>query len=298
MERAPATAARKPGGYYLDDGPLPNAPAELDKVPDAQPRPEPIKASTTRPYTVMGKTYVPMASLQPYAETGVASWYGKRYHGQPTASGEVYDMFAMTAAHPVLPIPSYARVTSLDTERTVIVKINDRGPFHADRLIDLSYTAAYRLGIVNNGSARVRVESIIPGGAETARTAAGSAAATTSPSISQPVPGDAAAAASGTAVATGGGGNSIAASKPTDRQAPGIYLQLGSFSLEENAQLFLRKLRAEVQELYANTAIYAGESRFRVQAGPYATREQALEAAARIQKLLDLKPVLATRAIP
>jgi rare lipoprotein A len=159
---APGTGTR-PGGYYLDDGPESNPPADLDSVPDAQPRVESIRVANTRPYTAMGRTYVPMTALQPYSETGVASWYGKRYNGQPTASGEIYDMYAMTAAHPTLPIPSYARVTRADGTRSVVVRINDRGPFHSERVIDLSYTAAYKLAILADGSARVRVESILPG---------------------------------------------------------------------------------------------------------------------------------------
>ena len=158
----PDTPTSTRGGYYLDDGPPDVTPAQLEATPDAQPRFEPIKASTARPYTALGRRFVPMTALQPYSATGVASWYGKRYHGRPTASGEPYDMFSMSAAHPLLPIPSYARVTHLDTQRSVVVRINDRGPFLADRLIDLSYAAAYKLGIVASGQGRVRVESILP----------------------------------------------------------------------------------------------------------------------------------------
>ncbi len=160
--RQPDTPPSTRGGYYLDDGPPDVTPAQLEATPDAQPRFEPIKASTARPYTALGRRFVPMTALQPYSATGVASWYGKRYHGRPTASGEPYDMFSMSAAHPLLPIPSYARVTHLDTQRSVVVRINDRGPFLADRLIDLSYAAAYKLGIVASGQGRVRVESILP----------------------------------------------------------------------------------------------------------------------------------------
>jgi len=155
----------KSGGYYLDDGPGANPPANLDQIPDAQPKPELIKASTARPYTAFGRTYTPMTRLAPYKERGTASWYGKRYHGQPTASGELYDMYAMTAAHPTLPIPSYARVTNVRSGKSVVVRINDRGPFRGERLIDLSYTAAYKLGIIGSGSDLVEVESILPGAA-------------------------------------------------------------------------------------------------------------------------------------
>lgn len=152
----------KGGGYYLDDGPDANPPANLDAVADAVPRAEPLHRFANRTYTVMGNTYTPQAKAGGYRKDGVASWYGRRFHGKKTASGEVYDMYAMTAAHPTLPIPSYARVTALDSGKTVVVRINDRGPFHSKRIIDLSYTAAHKLGYIAKGSTRVRVESIDP----------------------------------------------------------------------------------------------------------------------------------------
>jgi len=106
---------------------------------------------------------VPMTSLQPFKQRGLASWYGKRYHGQKTSSGETYDMYAMTAAHPTLPIPSYARVTNVANGRSVVVRINDRGPFKSERVIDVSYVAAHKLGFIQAGQARVEVEAIVPG---------------------------------------------------------------------------------------------------------------------------------------
>jgi rare lipoprotein A len=152
----------KSGGYYLDDGPEPNPPANLDAVPDAVPRNEPLNKFANRSYVALGNTYTPLTTRQAYSEEGLASWYGRRFHGKKTASGEAYDMYAMTAAHPTLPIPSYARVTSLSNGKSVVVGINDRGPFHSKRVIDLSYTAAYKLGYLGQGSGRVRVESIDP----------------------------------------------------------------------------------------------------------------------------------------
>jgi rare lipoprotein A len=105
---------------------------------------------------------VPLAQLQAFRQRGVASWYGRRFHGQKTASGELYDMYAMTAAHPTLPIPSYIRVTNLANGRSVVVRVNDRGPFHASRIVDLSYAAAYRLGYIQAGSAQVELEAVLP----------------------------------------------------------------------------------------------------------------------------------------
>ncbi len=144
------------------DGPLEISRAALDAVPDAIPRHEPVLPHTTRPYEAFGRRYEPMGTRAPYRSIGVASWYGRRYHGQKTASGEPYDMFAMTAAHPILPIPSYARVTALRSGRSVVVRINDRGPFVNDRLIDLSYVAAHRIGLIESGTGAVEVELLLP----------------------------------------------------------------------------------------------------------------------------------------
>jgi len=153
----------RPGGYYKDDGPPERPPANLERVADALPRAEPLHKFANRPYTALGQQYLPMTSVQPFRQRGLASWYGKRYHGQKTSSGEVYDMYAMSAAHPTLPIPSYARVTNLSNGRSVVVRINDRGPFKSARVIDLSYVAAYKLGFVQAGQAQVEVEAIVPG---------------------------------------------------------------------------------------------------------------------------------------
>jgi rare lipoprotein A len=232
--RDSASAPRKTGGYYLDDGPGSNPPADLEQIPDAQPKAEPIKASTARPYVAFGRTYTPMAQLEPYKARGMASWYGKRYHGQPTASGELYDMYAMTAAHPTLPIPSYARVTNLRNGKAVIVRINDRGPFRGDRLIDLSYTAAYRLGIIGSGSGLVEVESIIPG-----RAAAPSAVEAHAPELRAP-----AATPQVTLSSV-----PQAAELTVTQEPKGIYVQLGAFTLRPNARISLVHVRADLSWL-------------------------------------------------
>jgi len=152
--------ARRGGGYYLDDGPDANPPANLDAVPDAVPKIEPFAPSNSKPYVVFGKTYTPDISGGPYTVQGRASWYGKKFHGNSTANGERYNMYGMTAAHPTLPLPSYARVTRVSTGKSVVVRVNDRGPFLNDRVIDLSYVAAYKLGMLGPGSAEVVVERI------------------------------------------------------------------------------------------------------------------------------------------
>ena len=157
---APGGAGK--GGYYLDDGPGNHPPGHLEQIPDAVPKRESLNKFANKPYTAFGKTYVPDTSGKPYKERGVASWYGRRYHNQKTSSSEPYDMYAMTAAHPTLPIPSYVRVTNLSNHRSVVVRVNDRGPFRSDRVIDLSYTAAWKLGYVNQGSTEVEVERLFP----------------------------------------------------------------------------------------------------------------------------------------
>ena len=162
-EAAPTgSASKKSGGYYLDDGPDAIPPSNLDTIPDAVPKIEPLHHNANLPYTALGQTYTPETQLVPYHETGLASWYGRRFNGKRTASGERYDMYAMTAAHPTLPIPSYAQVKSLSNGKTIIVRINDRGPFHYHRIIDLSYTAAHKLGIIQGGSGMVEVTALTP----------------------------------------------------------------------------------------------------------------------------------------
>jgi rare lipoprotein A len=144
--------------YYQNDGPPERPPSDAATVADATPRVEPLLARANRPYVALGRSYTPMTTDVAFRERGLASWYGKQFHGNRTASGEIYDMFGMTAAHPTIPIPSYARVTHVRTRASVIVRINDRGPFKSDRVIDLSYAAASKLGFTASGTAEVEVE--------------------------------------------------------------------------------------------------------------------------------------------
>ncbi len=139
-------------------------PANISAIPDAVPRYEPYsKSANPKSYEVLGKRYHVLRSGKNYQKQGIASWYGKKFHGRKTANGETYDMFAMTAAHKTLPLPSYVRVTNLKNKRSVILRVNDRGPFHSGRIIDLSYTAAVKLGIQKNGTGFVEVSTVAPG---------------------------------------------------------------------------------------------------------------------------------------
>jgi rare lipoprotein A len=253
------------GAYYKDDGPGENPPANLSAIPDAEPKAEPLHRFANRPYQVFGKDYIPLDSVAPFRQRGVASWYGKRFHGGLTSSGERYDMYAMTAAHPTLPVPSYARVTSVASGRSVVVRINDRGPFHADRAIDLSYTAAYRLGYADAGSALVDIESIVPGT---------SAIAQAPPAPAPPPP---------QGVMT------------TQAQAKGVYLQLGAFSVRENAELFRARMIREFSWLSQTIQVIAGESLFRLHLGPYRTADEARAIAERIRAQVSLSPLLVVR---
>ncbi|GHC25583.1 septal ring lytic transglycosylase RlpA family protein [Aidingimonas halophila] len=157
---APDTAT---GRYSRSEDAYPDLPPDVSDVPNAEPRVEPrSRRGNTTPYEVLGKQYYVLDDAQGYENRGTASWYGEKFHGYTTSNGEIYDMYKMTAAHKSLPLPSYARVTNVDNGRSVIVKVNDRGPFHDDREIDLSYAAAARLEILGEGTGRVRVEVIDP----------------------------------------------------------------------------------------------------------------------------------------
>ena len=153
---------KKGGGYYLDDGPGDRPPENMDAIPDAIPKVEPFNVRANQPYIALDNKYTPMTSFYPYKEKGIASWYGKRYHGKKTSVGEIYDMYTMTGAHTTLPIPCYVRVTNTENGKSVIVRINDRGPFKKDRVIDLSFAAAYKLRLSDKGSGPVEVELIDP----------------------------------------------------------------------------------------------------------------------------------------
>ncbi len=160
-EKEPIKADQtKSGGYYKDDGPGDQIPENLDSIPDAVPQYEEYSSRANQPYIALEKRYTPMKSYQPYKVQGMASWYGKRYHGGKTSTGEIYDMYAMTAAHKTLPIPSYARVTNLENGKSVVVRINDRGPFINGRVIDLSYVAAHKLRMIEAGQTKVEIETI------------------------------------------------------------------------------------------------------------------------------------------
>ena len=291
---------KRGGGYYKDDGPGDSIPDNLDDIPDAQPRIEPLHRFANNPYVVLGKSYVPETSLKPYKQQGVASWYGKKFHGQKTSIGDPYDMFAMTAAHPTLAIPSYVRVTNVATGQTVIVRVTDRGPFHADRIIDLSYAAAYRLGYVDKGSTQVEVEAILPDDASMLAYASAKPSGTTaSKPSSNPRLGDeldllAAKLAGDEPTRLTNAANPPPTPAPTTQK--GIFLQLGAFSNADNAESLRLHLTRELDWLNEEIQIYAaGGGMHRVHLGPYTNRSDAEKVAEKIRLALGYKPAYVTR---
>ncbi len=274
------TQPSAPGAkYYKDDGPPSETPpAGLDAFPDAVPRIEPLHRFANRPYMVFGREYVPATSLRPYKERGIASWYGRKFHGEKTSTGETYDMYAMTAAHPTLPLPSYARVTNVATGKSVVVRVNDRGPFLHNRVIDLSYAAATKVGIAQKGSGEVEVEAIIP--VEGATVAA---AAPLPPVVSAPI---AAAPAASSAP-------EVAPSVPVARADGGFVVQLGAFASNANAENFLARLAAPIAQVGVEARIRQVSGLFRVFVGPYATRDEAKRTADRLRDALGLESTIA-----
>lgn len=256
------------GQFYKDDGPQ-ALPDNLSLIPDAQPTQEALHRYANSPYTVLGQNFVPLRQAGSYQGQGIASWYGRRFHGKKTASGETYDMFQMTAAHPTLPIPSYARVTNLKNQRSVIVRINDRGPFLKGREIDLSFLAACRLGYAMDGSTQAKVESLDPADFGTA-SAPHSTSTVVSSATTPLVPLSTAAAPKGS-----------------------YFLQFGAFNVRSNADNLYQHLDRELDDLTAKKlSIQRVGDIYRVRLGPYPNRSAALEEAERLTGKKNLTAVL------
>lgn len=253
------------GGYYQDDGPGSKS-IDLDSIPNATPRNEPYSQAASRPYRIRGQQYVPLSSAKGFVEAGQASWYGKKYHGRKTSIGEVYDMYAMTAAHKTLPIPSYARVTSVQTNKSIVVRVNDRGPFIGDRIIDLSYVAAQKLGVVSAGTGRVIVESITDseGAAPQSRSQSTYPAqlgtSRNTPSYTEEQIDSQASNYVNTRVSPSNTPN------PMSTSPSGNMLQVGAFSVAANAQRLKSKL---LKEGFVYTSVEQRNSLYKVVLGPY-----------------------------
>jgi rare lipoprotein A len=299
-----------PSVWSGHDGAEAQPPAGLANVPDAEPRVEPFRSGgPNRPYEVLGQTYTPITQDRPFTERGLASWYGRKFHGRRTANGEVYDMYAMTAAHPTLPLPSYVRVRNPANGREVIVRVNDRGPFHAGRIIDLSYTAALRLDLLRGVAPvvleRITFEDIRTGawrrGAAPVAVAAGApqAVASADPVRPEPVEGpddkpranvDAAAMSDPTAQV-----EEAAPARALTAAPRGFWIQLGAFRQRDGAEGFQRRVQAELDWLSPSLAVFSDAALFRLQAGPYASRDEARASAERVRDALQLVPVIVER---
>jgi rare lipoprotein A len=379
------------------DGPPDSPPADLALVPDAEPRIELIKpGGPNKPYVVMGQSYEPQTTDTPWRERGQASWYGRKFHGRRTASGEVYSMYGMSAAHRTLPIPSYARVRNVSNGREVIVRVNDRGPFHSQRVMDLSYAAALKLGVLGSGTAQVEIERLTfadirsgawrrdgvptvgavqpdatvpvaapaPAPSSPVAVPVPTQAATPKPVLVKPTSGGAVAALVAPTTLPRAATSTVAAALPADLRPPveaeesgdkgvyavqpatrfaspdyagprpdavpaqtnvagtplsaappaaapdlppeqraraytaeakGFWVQLGAFKQHEGAENFQRRVASELEAISPLLAIFSEASIFRLQAGPYATREEARSVANKVREVLNLVPVIVER---
>ena len=268
---APVDASsNKAGGYYLDDGPGENPPQDIDSIPNAVPKKEPLLDRSNKPYKALGEIYTPMTRYQPYKISGVASWYGKRYHGKKTSSGEVYDMYSMSAAHPTLPLPSYVKVTNPANGKFVVVRVNDRGPFKHNRVIDLSYAAAYKLRFSAQGSTVVDVEAIDSSVATnysqpTKTPVEASNTIISAPEINSNLPSSS---------------NSNPNSNPNSNNANDVaiiqyFIQAGAFKSEANANSLIKKIQGMAIDQNATINSEYNNGLYRLKLGPYTSRQQA-----------------------
>lgn len=313
----------RPGGFYQDDGPPARAPADIARTPDAVPRVEPFHPFANRPYSALGRSYTPITDDRAFRQRGFASWYGRQFHGNRTSSGEKYDMFAMTAAHPTLPLPSYVRVTHLRNGASVIVRVNDRGPFKHDRVIDLSYAAAVKLGIAAAGTGEVEVVRFThadiragrlgprsdaePAATELTRSDAPRLPA--SPRAPLPPPEAALTPNATAAIATQGAASAAstaaASAHPPVSASPisaGRWsVQLGAFSVQANAEALRERLALLLTQ---DDGTLASEAALRVErdgalhrvlAGAFADRAAAAALAARLERALDRETSLLQR---
>ncbi len=272
-----SACSHKPGRYSQKDDSAPaKQEVETAQIPDAIPRAEPLsRYGNPVSYKVFGKTYYTLKSSKNYNESGTASWYGTKFHGHRTSSGETYDMYAMTAAHKTLPLPTYARVTNVDNNRSIIVKINDRGPFHGNRLIDLSYAAATKLDIMQNGTGNVKIETLEASSNELVDIEVDS------PAGSKPK------------VTTIPANATLPVTKPNLKSS--MYLQLGAFSKQTNAISLQTKLtESNFQNVHiSETLLNNGKQIYRVRIGPLENSDSARS----LTKMLEPRGITSPRIV-
>ena len=258
------------------DGAEARPPLDPMQVPDAVPVLEPIRTGgPNKPYEVLGETYTPLLPEAALSERGLASWYGRKFHGRRTASGELYNMYAMTAAHPTLPLPSFARISNPANGRSVIVRVNDRGPFVKGRIVDLSYTAAQKLGVL--GVSTVELMRITP---DEIRRGAWQRSTPGAPPV---IEGDEPPAAP------------VAAPAQSGTAGRGFWLQLGAFRDRQGAEQLQGQAGAAIDGIAPMLAVFNENALYRLQAGPFASRDEAQRAAERVREKLALVAVVIER---
>ena len=251
----------------------PDGEIDMSHVPDATPRYEARTiAGNKNPYTVLGKTYELIADERAYKERGKASWYGYKFNGEQTSNGDLYDMFSMTAAHKTLPIPSYVRVTNLANGKTVIVRVNDRGPFHDDRIIDLSYAAAQRLGITQVGTGDVEVEVVVPEDDPRPPLLA----------KKKPLPANNSGIVSKQAA---GAATEVVSTTKSATPLSGAYLQIAAFGVEASAKQFATSVGAKLAYPVGISTVNAPQKLYRVRVGPFDSAEKMQQAREQLQKI-------------
>lgn len=252
------------GGYYGGDSAPANSDTEFDKIPDA---------IGNKTYTALGKTYVSLKTSAGYVKTGTASWYGKKFHGRRTSNSEKYDMWGMTAAHPILPLPSYIQVTNLETGKKIVVKVNDRGLFLHNRIIDLSYAAAHKLGIAKKGTGQVEVRAIQGANESTVDIAA---------------------------INNSQFGTHSGVARTSDSSSDSLrqyFIQVGAYSDFDNAQVMRNELRGKGHLLHPQSDqknLDLGKL-YRVQVGPFSSVEQALQTKLGLEQILGQVLLLITK---
>ncbi len=301
--RGPSTLP-DPGGVPRGgrDGLPLDVPNDLARTPDAVPRVEPIRSGgPNKPYEVGGERFEPLLADMPYKEKGIASWYGKKFHGRQTASGETYNMYAMSAAHPRWPLPSYARVRNPANGREVIVRINDRGPFVRGRIIDLSYAAALKLN-VHGGIAPVEIQRLTFDEIRSGNWRRGEPGLEPEPVLATPSAAPGEPPPTSTAELRGDEGDAAArldeaiANDRTARAASkGLWVQIGAFRAFDGAVALKDQLLSRWADAAPLVTTYQDRGLHRVQVGPFNSNDAAQAAAARLRALIGVEPVMVRR---
>lgn len=264
--------------YKMSQDKAPEGYFDFSKVPDAVPKWEPMSPGGNKtPYRVNGKTYHLLPNAHGYVEEGLASWYGLKFHGELTSNGETYNMYEMSAAHKSLPLPTYLKVTNLENGKTVVVRVNDRGPFHSERIIDLSFAAANRLGFADKGTAKVRLESITPAPPTPAIKPKSTKATPQKERVETPVPASAKAA--------------------KEKLAP--FVQVAAYSNRQAAERLKKQLteRLGMDKVFVATSALGDRPVYRVRLGPYQNEVEATAVRQRIEAENIGEPIVITRSV-